>query len=233
MPRYSTAYSDWLRRRAEIQTIISMTRRVPNVPARRRGTPPLHVLCRSGVVLLCSHLEGYIEDLVRVAIARIVERGVKKSGLAPRLKYHLSHDLIDAIGQAGDAPRKSAATTKFIRRDWHIWDDSETFTQPLPAESILRPFMTPNHDNIKGLFRKFGYNRFDGDLAHVLKSGHPGCVNAINNLVSERNKIAHGDHLAVGTPNDLIFLYEQTNIYCMTTDVVVGDWFRSIGCSIR
>ena len=233
MTRYSAAYSDWLRRRSEIETIIAMARRIPNVPVRQRGALPSNVLCRSGVVLLCSHLEGYIEDLARLAMTRIVQRGVKKCVLAQQFRYYLSNDLIDAISETNDANRKAAETARFIKRDLYIWNDNETFSQSLLTESILRTFATPNHDNIKGFFRKFGYNEFDGDLASVLKGRHPVCMNAINNLVSERNKIAHGDHLAVGTPRELTFLYEQTNLYCMTTDVVVGDWFRSIGCSIR
>lgn len=233
MARYSAAYSDWSRRRSEVETIIGMAERIARMPPRPRNLARSNALCRSGIVLLCSHLEGYIEALGNLAIDRISTRSLRKDALPLRFRYHLSRDLVDVIGDGTDPDSKATRIANFIGRDLYIWDQTETFSGALRADNIVGRFMTPNHHNIGRFFRRFGYERFDGELKSVLEGRHPVCLNAINNLVSERNKIAHGDHLAIGTPTDLAFLYEQTKLYCQTVDTIVGNWFSGLGCSIR
>ena len=78
MPRYSIAYSEWVRRLAEIDTIVSMARDVSQLPAASHNIMRVNALCRGGIVLLCSHLEGYVEALGSLAVTRIGDREVPK-----------------------------------------------------------------------------------------------------------------------------------------------------------
>ena len=80
MAKYSSAYSDLISRMKEIHAIVSMGR------AFARPTPSnldkTSALGRAGVVLLCSHIEGYIETLGNLAIARIAGNSVPKASMA-------------------------------------------------------------------------------------------------------------------------------------------------------
>ena len=234
MARYSPAYSDWLHRLREIDTIITMARNFSHASSGPDDIFRSNVLCRSGIVLLCSHLEGYIESLGELAITRLVAKQVKKASLSPRFKYHLSQDLIDVIATINEPDDKAEKIAQFISRDLHIWDTNASFTQPLMGDNIVGRFATPNHRNIGRFFRRFGYDDFDSAMLNALqRAKYDMCINAVNNLVSERNKIAHGDHLAIGTLTDLKHIYDQTILYCRTTDILVANWFKTIGCIIR
>ena len=233
MPRYSVAYSEWVRRLAEIDTIVSMAQDVSQRPAVSRNIIRVNALCRGGIVLLCSHLEGYVEALGSLAVARIGDHNVPKVSMSPVFRYHLSRDLLDGITHAASPAVIASKVSDLINRDLHIWNTIPNFGPPLSPDALLGRFATPNHNNVRRFFSRFGYDGFNNDLAANLKSDYLTCVNTVNNLVEERNKIAHGDHLAAGTPRDLTDMCAHLRLYCRATDKVVGDWFRTIGCTIR
>ena len=231
MAKYSSAYSDLISRMKEIHAIVSMGR------AFARPTPSnldkTSALGRAGVVLLCSHIEGYIETLGNLAIARIAGNSVPKASMAREFRYHLSRDLIEEINKSPDPDKIAEKIDGLMRRDLSIWDNSTYFASPLPVESFTRTFSTPRHNNIRQFFRRFGYTNFDGELASRLQGDFPVCTNMIDRVVEERNKIAHGNALAKVTPNDLQAMSVWVRLYCRNTDHVVGDWFRGKGCTIR
>jgi hypothetical protein len=78
MSRYTSAYSGFIKRLKEIEALL----RLAGQAARARPAPgnaaEVGALCRSGVVLLSSHIEGFVEDLGEVAIAQIEKRGLPK-----------------------------------------------------------------------------------------------------------------------------------------------------------
>ena len=231
MTRYSPAYSDLIVRMKEVQAIVSMARSfgqpTPSDLARSR------TLGRSGVVLLCSHIEGYIEFLGNLAITRIGKSSVPKASIAPSFRYHLSRDLIDAIRMSTDPNAIAVRLDSLLQRDLRIWDDSTEFVDPLPVESFNRTFSTPRHINIRRFFGRFGYTNFERELASRLRENYDPCRNMVDRVVSVRNSIVHGDALAEVTPTELEEMRELVTMYCRNTDDVVGDWFKNKGCVLR
>ena len=192
-----------------------------------------NALCRGGLVLMCSHVEGYIEDLGSVAINHIEQKGIPKVSLATKFKYHLSQDLIRGINTSTDPSVIAERLQELLERDGHIWDSSDHFAPPLPVDTFVGNFATPNHRAIRRFFGRFGYQEFHTDLnKHLLQNSAP-CINMVNQLVDQRNKIAHGDAVTAGSPSDLEAMFRLVKLYCRGTDKVVGDWFRDQGCSIR
>ena len=55
----------------------------------------------------------------------------------------------------------------------------------------------------------------------------------VDDVVDQRNRIAHGDFDTAGAPSDLQNMINLVKLYCRTADQVVGDWFRDKGCPIR
>ena len=182
---------------------------------------------------MCSHIEGYVEALGALAVARIAERSVPKHMMAREFRYHLSRDLIDRINESTDPDRIAARIDSLLYRDINIWDTSAKFAEPLPVEAFVSNFSTPKHSNIRRFFRRFGYADFERELASRLNVNYNVCTNMIDHVVDERNKIAHGDSRAGVTPSELQVMCEFVRLYCRSTDQVVGNWFREIGCPIR
>lgn len=231
MARYSSAYSDLTRRVQEVESIVTMARGIKLVT--QANITRNRALCRGGIVLLCSHIEGYIESLGVLAVTRVADNAIQKSSLPRTFRYHLSQDLINDVKEATSPDAFVSRLDHLLRRDTNVWDSSENFSQPLRAEVFIGGFTTPRHRNIVRFFRRFGYDRFETELGSQLQRDFLACKNMIDHVVDQRNKIAHGDSLVYGTPNELNDMCRLISLYCRQTDKIVGDWFMSKGCAIR
>lgn len=233
MAAYSPAYSSLVNRLQEIELILSMARVTANRPPRRNSWVLVAALCRSGVVLLCSHIEGYIENLGTHAIEQIEQKQLSKSSMPVAFRYYLSRDLIDEVKQPSNAETTASKIDVLLARDAHIWDASPNLAPPLSATTFVGNFSTPKHVEISSFFRRFGFLTFHSDLSKRLTTQAQACTNMVDQVVDQRNKIAHGDPVTTGTPYDLEDMLKFVKLYCRTVDQVVGDWFRSVGCPIR
>ena len=233
MARYTEAYSGIVSRLPEVETLYKLADEQTRRLGPLRSAPVARPLCRAAIVLLSSHIEGYVEDLAEVILRKIFEKMMPKSRLAPRFRYYFSKDILDEIRDTTDPDRISQKMARIFDRDSDIWCDSETFFQELSAERFVSGFSTPRFDQIQRFVRRFGYRNYNHDLKVHLQANYSPCVNMVNNVVDQRNKIAHGDIVATTTPNDLADMMSLVRIFCRSTDLVVGNWFRSIGCPIR
>ena len=233
MATYTTAYSRFTNRMAEIDLVRSVARDIEKREGTRANLETTKGLCRGGIVLLCSHIEGYIEDLASLGLNKLADKEIPKETVSNSFKYHLSRDLIVAISGANQPESIAEKVDLLFQRDGHIWDSTTSFTHPLQVEKFVGRFSTPTHENIRRFFGRFGYVTFNDDLAARLKANFPICSNMVEQVVDQRNKIAHGDFLAYRTPSDLQEMCKFVRMYCRYTDLAVGNWFKGIGCSIR
>lgn len=232
MGRYSVAYSSFIRRLDEIEAILAIARELPR-PFSAPNSPRVNALCRGGIVLLSSHIEGYVEELGSLAVDRLARDNVSKAAMPLAFRYHLSQDLIDDIREARDPTVIATKIVEFWTRDGHIWDNTPQFGVPLSIDAVLSKFATPRHENIRKFFRRFGYDNLDSQLRNRLRQDFVICKNMVDHVVDERNKIAHGDFVTAGTPQDLHDMSRLVKVYCRNLDHVVGDWFKSRGCPVR
>jgi hypothetical protein len=193
----------------------------------------VNALCRSGVVLLSSHIEGYIEDFGEVALTNIVQRNLPKSQMSASFRYYLSSDLINIIKQATNPLKVVATIELLLARDGHIWDLAPNFSSAFAVKEFLADFSNPTHKRIRKFFGRFGYDRFENDLAGRLAGNFAACSNMVDQVIEQRNRIAHGDTVTIGTPTDLARMIQLVKVYCRETDSVVGNWFAAKGCPIR
>ena len=233
MARYSGAYSGLISRFGEIEAILQLARSYARLPATHQSTTRVNALCRSGVVLLSSHIEGYIEDLGKIVLDKLVIRGTAKSVLGPGFRYYLSRDLIKDIGRMKDPGEISIKVVELFTRDGHIWDSNPNFIQPLPSDVFIQNFSNPTHDRIAKFFSRFGYTDYRRDLNAQLAANANACINMIDQVIEQRNKIAHGDAITTGTPTDLSDMLDLVKLYCRHADFVAGNWFSSQNCPMR
>lgn len=233
MPRYTSAYSDFVQRLDEVKTVLRGATDASQQPATSKNIAFVNALCRSGVVLLSSHIEGYVKDVGEIAIERIALRELPKSRLSGSFRYHLSHDLISEIKDTKDPSQIAHKIDELFRRDNHIWGSGQRFSGSLAANLFLANFATPSHDRIKKFFNRFGYESYAKDLARRLTANYQPCRNMVDQVVNQRNAIAHGDITTIGTPTDLAQMIALVKQYCRETDHVVGNWFSAQRCTIR
>ena len=233
MARYTEAYSDFVKGVEEVRTLVRLAKAESRAKGPLENAPTARALCRAAVVLLSSRIEGYVEDLAEVIVCRIVEKDVPKRLLSPRLRYYCSKDVIDEIRDTKDPDKVAEKIVTMFRRDEDIWCDEDSFQEELPFERVVAGFSTPRFREIRKFIARFGYRGYKDDLECQLRADFGPCINMVNNVVEQRNQIAHGNIGASSTPLDVTAMLDLVQVFCRTTDVVVGNWFRSVGCPIR
>ena len=231
MAKYTLAYSNLVSRLDEVKALQKLAKRHSRVFSR--DTKISNALCRSGVVLLCSHVEGYVDELIQIILERIVLRNMDKSKLPSSFFFYLSRDIILEIQQAIEPGKIVEKIWKLLERDKEIWLQQKNFSTSLNGEIFLSNFSTPGSNQIYKLMKRFGYNNFKREMHSVLTSETVIVTNMLDQVVQQRNKIAHGDSVATSTYQDLDNMIDLVQKFCRVTDQLVGAWFANNRCPIR
>ena len=232
MARYTSAYSSFVSRLDEVETLRCSARekeRLNPVGLRRE----INALCRGAIVLLNAHLEAYIKELGEVTLNSIYKKKVSRNALDLQFYYHISKDILDELKETSDPLKIADKLFSFLRSDAVFWTLSGPFPQPLPADRFNKGFSNPAFRKIKAYFNRFGYSDYKDNLAQLLHADYRATVNMVDHLVDTRNKIAHGDHAITKTPTDIKDMVEMIRSYCNATDRVFASWCKDTLCSIR
>lgn len=232
MSRYTRSYTSLLGRVSEINLLLRLARK-----KEKKFEPELaaeiNALCRGAIVLLCSHIEGYIKELGELALERVVEKSVCRSKISPLVPYHISSDLFGEIKDTSDNEKVANKIIALFERDFSIWERTGPYLEPLPDDRFNSGFASPSYKKISAYFGRFGYREYKRDLPRVLKADSSGCINLIDHLVDIRNKIAHGDPFTSKTPSDLMDAVKMVLLFCRTTDDLFAVWCKKNLCVIR
>lgn len=233
MPRYTVAYSNLIKRLSEVIILQQLSSSYSRTGPSSKNAEKVKVFYRAAVVLLSSHIEGYIEELGELCLDRILTKKLEKQCLADSFFYFFSKDIIDEIKNTSDPGAISRKVRIITDRDLDIWSNDKIFQKPLDAERFLQDFSNPKTDEIKRFFARFGYSEFSLELGRLLKSNYLICRNMVDNVVDQRHKIAHGDISINGTPKDIEDQIQLVRLYCRAIDDIVSNWFKKQGCPIR
>jgi hypothetical protein len=232
MSRYTGAYSSLVNRLNEIELLENKARRLERKdPVKNRSE--INVLCRAALVLMSSHVEGYIKDLGEIAVDALVTKQVDRSKIEDTFFFHLSQNTFKSIKDSDDHGKLAKVLFSFLHVDATHWSKVGPFSAALPAENFNKGFSNPLPDKIKAYFGRFGYGFYMHDLAQSMKFNYQPTLNAIEHMVDIRNKIAHGDVVAVKTPQEVGDLRGHVQRFCVETDMAFATWFKTKYCSIR
>jgi hypothetical protein len=232
MARYTSAYSSFVARLDEVETL----RRFAAVKER---TDPIglrneiNALCRGAVVLLCGHLEAYVKELGEVALESMTLKSVPRTNLASRFYYHISKDLIKEIKDTSDPQGIANKVFDFVRSDLEFWSRTGGFPHTIPVARFNKGFASPAFSKIRRYFNRFGYGSYKSDLQARLMANYLPTINMVDHLVDTRNKIAHGDPSASKTPAEVTAMISMIRSFCVSTDAVFASWWKTSFCPIR
>lgn len=232
MARYTSAYSSFVNRMREVELLCRFaSNKERQDPVGLRND--INALCRGAIVLLSAHLEAFVKELGELAIDSLYAKNISREQIAPRFFYHISKNMIDEIQDISDHDKKAEKVFSFIHDDICYWSRTGAFPTQIPTDRFNKGFSNPAYKKVKVYFNRFGYGTYDYDLGHKLQARHQPTINMVDHLVDVRNKIAHGDPLATKTPSDVKDMKNIIQLYCMETDSVFANWWKSQFCSIR
>ncbi len=234
MARYTIAYSAFVNNLQEVQEpyILAKTKQVSNVSLVTRSARERRDLNISAIIQLSYCIEEYIENLAELILCKVVEKRIRKAKLPQQLLYFLPKDLLDDICNTKDPEYIAEKIKKLFSRDYFL-GGSDYFNDNFQKDLFVYGFSNPGYRSIRRFFARFGYKEYSYDLENILKSNYLLCTNMVNDVADEKNKIAHGDVTTISTPRDLTDMLNLTHLFCRSTDKVIGDWFKKLGCPIR
>ena len=166
-------------------------------PGKKSGA----YLTSSGVVLLCAGLEAYVEDVVKEAATKLVDR--RKASTLPKRSW----DLL----------------ANYVRSDEKLFDFAknwkETFQQSV--QERVGQFSGPKHERVRDLVSDV--------VGHpgLIQSWDLGESQKLDAFVEKRNQIAHGEDIPYVKKSDLENYIRTVSSIALATDNWICDQLKS------
>jgi hypothetical protein len=141
--------------------------------------------------------------------------------------------LLDELEDTSDPERKAEKVFSFIQSDIQFWSKTGPFPDPIPIDRFNKGFSNPAIRKISRYFNRFGYSNYKADLGNLLAARYQPTINMVDHLVDTRNKIAHGDTATTKTPSEVSVMMSLIRSFCVATDSVFAEWWRTNFCAIR
>lgn len=232
MARYTTAYSSFVDRLVEVETLRNFAFQKEKLdPVSMRHE--INALCRGSIVLLSSHLEAYIKELGELALESLYKKAVPRNKLSSKFYYHISKNILEELKDTTDPEKIGDKIFEFLEKDHIFWSKNGIFPESIPSERFNKGFSNPAFDKIKAYFNRFGYHEYKKDLESRLQAKFQPTMNMVDHLVDIRNKIAHGNPTATKTPSEVKDIVSIIKLYCTETDDVFATWWKATYCAIR
>ena len=235
MPAHTPAYHKFSVRLDEVYHLYRLCRSYEAAKPKIKLEKPQHVnaLVRSAVVMLSAHIQGFIEDYADQIVDRFVQDGVDRAKLPDRLFYYAVRQSIDAIRSANDPDVIVERIREFDSSFRQLVFGTGPTSPDLIGTGYKDGFGNPMPKEIAKFFRRFGYDSFEGDLKARLKAKYLVAANAIDFIVGQRSKIAHGDASATTTPKDFRAYLQLVISYCSAADYAAAKHFKAkFGCKL-
>lgn len=188
------------------------------------GAASVSPVLRAGVVLLYSHIEGYVENCVEEAMDFINRSGINSDRL-PR-SFLIAHCLptIKCIANTTNTEEQERLLTDVLVKNYPLWSGATLPPAKLELDCLTRNFANPSFEHIDKLFRQLGIPKVFGLFFYL---GFPvRKVDLIRPtlevLASLRHDIAHGNLATVCSYQDLVGYVKTMNWFCRCFDAMLG-----------
>lgn len=157
---------------------------------RQWFTTPLN---RAAVVLLCSHFEGFLEDIFEEYVQALCNSAVKVDLIPPKLRVTQVEAKLDEASKAGSRQERSERLQEAFELASPLWELGRAI-QPgnLDATQVTKKFSNPGFDEVLWLFDFLGLKKKVGAISWQ-KASKKSVRKNINKMVKTRNRIAHGE----------------------------------------
>jgi RiboL-PSP-HEPN len=217
----SRAYVRLTERFGEVRLLLGLCSSPETEPqAHRSAANTDAALLRGALVLLCSHLEGFFEDLIEEALHAFDLHAPKVSAIPLVIRQRqVTHAL--RLAERSDAERHwrgllDCVAHPLLRDD----DPCSPGARKIDPDLHIRGFANPGTSEIDHLMASIGLS--DSWTFVAAELGNKRGANTVNAVVNRRNQIAHGNlESSVSRPDveDYVNVLEQV---CGQFDIVVG-----------
>jgi hypothetical protein len=177
-----------------------------------------NAVSKAGIVLLCAHLEGFLEDVAAEAIDLMVGRA--KIDDVPLLLRSLHvEEHLKALEPMKDPKARAPKIERMFQSEADLWLPGKVL-----QATMVRPKMVCSEMSNPGSreIRQF-LELLDVDIEdYLLSIGESGLLNRVNGLVARRNSIAHGEVSATVTNADVEQYLELVEQLSRCIDDAVG-----------
>ncbi|MEW6212779.1 MAG: HEPN domain-containing protein [Acidobacteriota bacterium] len=174
--------------------------------------------------LLCSHLEGFFEDLV-LDILRFHELNETQINNLPlRLRIVQLWRHLDLVEKAND--QKKWAVIQSVRNSTVADETLKCEIGMFDLEIHIKDFANPGSKEVEKLFHNAGIDDI-WNFVEARGSGSKILKTSLDSLVHRRNQIAHGDAGATATPNDVKQLIIDMRRLTKVFDLVIADYLSA------
>ena len=220
----SNALADLLSGLTEIDAL----QRANPTPREKSGLKKpaiVRAIGRSEIVLLSSHFERYIYALTEEAIDFLCESRAKAESLPNRLKLEHSKHGIDAIAAVAWEKRGDHLIAYSANESW-LWNPQATIG-PIDSSRLLAWMKTPKPQALVRVFKIWGIEDIFSSITRT--AVHRGRLRLrIEELVTKRNNIAHGDFTVEATYHDIMHYMGAVKMFCTRADAALARQLMSI-----
>jgi hypothetical protein len=183
----STALADLEVRLNEVRLLAQMDPRRREVNSK---APVSNAVNRACLVLLCAHLEGFLEDLVVEALDTMAQLRTPVAQLPMALRALHVEEHLRRIEPLKDRNARAPHIERMFQIEASLWERGACLTvSMLRPKTVCAEMSNPGSKQV----RRF-LSILDVDISQFLRDeGATDLLGRIDGLVSRRNAIAHGD----------------------------------------
>ncbi|WP_346354990.1 MAE_28990/MAE_18760 family HEPN-like nuclease [Azotosporobacter soli] len=219
----SYALQKYRGRQREVFGLLKVSRKAyPEVTLRNLSA--LKPIYRGAIVLLYSHLEGYIEDVIEESVEYLNRACIKSNQLPGRLKIANCEKVIAEISATTDPVKKEQLIEALIINNYPFWSDGELPPAKLEADFLTSDFANPSPRKIEKLLKKMGIEKIFSEMFNLgFNKRRVGTLSTkIEALAEIRHDIAHGNFATACTDDDLIDYLKSVKLFCRCLDAKIG-----------
>jgi RiboL-PSP-HEPN len=192
-------------------------------PRATRGDSSLTVtraIGRAAVVILSSHLEGYVDSLNVEAATVVNGASIRASGLDHTLRLLHSRPAVDELAATSwETTSRRDHLERFIASDGWLWGaDMRGELQP---DRLLTWMKSPGPRALRRYFRYWGIEDIFSSITRKA-STRSDLWRRIAELVDKRNSIAHGDIGTTATEVDVRAYLRAVDVFSTRADRVMA-----------
>jgi hypothetical protein len=204
---------------------IAEVRELQAASPRQTGSAPgaltlTRAVGRASVVILSSHLEGYIDSLNLEAASVVNGAGVQAMQLPEPLRLLHSKPTIEALsGTSWEGQPRVRLLSDFVSTEGWLWGSGGTGL--LDPDRLLIWMKSPSP---KALLRYFRYWGIDDIFGRITRAQHTrdDLWRRLKELVDKRNSIAHGDLATSATSADLREYLHAVETFASRSDAALA-----------
>ena len=200
-------------------------------PAASASPAPLaldRAVGRASVVLLSSHLEGYIDSVNLEATAVVNNAGVHGGELARPLRLIHSKPAVEGlVGASWEGDARARLLGEFIQTDAWLWAGEQVGS--LEPDRLLMWMKSPHPRALVKYFRMWGVEDIFSRITRAQQT-RDELWRRLQELVEKRNSIAHGDLGTSATYADVGAYMDAVDTFSSRSDAVLAQRLARI-CS--